>query len=152
MQTYRVSMLVPGRIKTQIGSVCVYWSYLELQVERVIWHLSGVSRKEGRLLTAKEDITPRLRRLRKLAREKLPASEAKAINLLVDAITETKRKRNYVVHGLYGTDRDGELHALSYRENPAIGRARPISVRFLSDLRKEISALSLQIERSLPLD
>lgn len=151
MQVYRISMLVPGPIKWRIGEVCVQWSFMELQLEHLIWHLSDVDPKRGRVITAKEDITPRLKRLKKLAGEKLPEKEAQAVRDLAGKIKATKKKRHFVVHGLYGTNAKGELHALTYREDPRKGKARPISKTFLKELASEVRALTFHLQAMIPL-
>ena len=151
MQTFKISILVSGPIKWRIGEVCVQWSFLELQVERLIWHLSGLNPKEGRLITAREDITPRLKRLKKLAGEKLSETEAQAIRDLAGEIKATKKKRHFVVHGLYGTNAKDELHALTYREDPRKGKARPISETFLKELASQVRALTFRLQAMIPL-
>lgn len=152
MQTFKVSMLVSGPIKLRIGETCVQWSFLGLHVERLIWHLSGLKPKEGRLVTAREDITPQLKRLKKLAAEKLPPAEAQAVRDLAGEIRAIKKKRHFVVHGLYGTNANGEMHTLTYREDPARGKARPISVPFLKELVSEIQSLTFRVKALLPLE
>lgn len=150
MQTYRIPNLVPGPIKTRIGEVCVQWSILELQVERLIWHLSGVGPKEGRLITAKEDITPRLKRLKKLAAEKLIATEAEEIRKLAGDIKEAKKDRHRVVHGLYGVDAHNAFHAINYREKAPKGLAHPVTDAYLRGISTTIRELTRRADGFIP--
>ena len=149
MQNFRVSGLVEGKIVNQIGRVCVTWSMFELTVERLIWHLSGIGPKKGRKLTAKENIEPRLKRLKKLAKV-LPPADAKEIRDALTQINKAKRMRNWVVHGLYGIDVRGKLHAISYRVAPK-GKALPIDVWSLRSIRDEIFEAQKRLEKFLPV-
>ena len=149
MQEFRVSGLVDAKMNIQIGRVCVAWSMLELTVERLIWHLSGIGPKQGRKLTAKEDIAPRLKRLKKLAK-KLPLADAKEIRGAITQIDEAKKKRNFVVHGLSGIDVKNKLHAISYRDDIK-GRAIRADVVLMRKIRGDIIEAQKRLEKLLPI-
>ena len=102
MRTFLISPLVSGNVCTHIGRICVYWSNLELVVERLIWHLDGKTPKEGRPITAKENIDPRLKRLKKLSKQVMTPEDALKITAISSDIKAVKRARNWAVHGLYG--------------------------------------------------
>ena len=150
MQTFRIFNLVPGPIVAQIGRICVHWSIMELTMERVIWHLSGISPKAGRLVTARQNIDPRIKRLKKLARQYLTNEAQEEIYAICRDIKDVQEQRNWAVHGLYGINKHGERFQISYRKDPN-GVAKPVNDNSLREVRRAIYRLQIKLEQFLPL-
>jgi len=79
----------------QMGRISIHWSILELRIEEAIWLLSGLTRKQGRLLTAKENLEPRLKLLKKRAKEKLTSDQSKVVDDLIEDIKIAGKQRKY---------------------------------------------------------
>jgi hypothetical protein len=107
-------------MREQIGGVCVYWSWLELMVERVIAKLEG---KPGVVTyDGKPDFAGRLRKLRKLAEtHATPVFGAEIhkaeIHKILDRIENLRPHRHRVVHGLWGID---ETNAVVWNIQPGL--------------------------------
>jgi hypothetical protein len=95
----KLTVLRDSAMREQIGAVCVYWSLLELMVERVI---ADLERKPGRV-SYKTALTRRLEKLKTLAGEHLPGHAAE-IDEIADQISELSKDRHRVVHGLWAID------------------------------------------------
>lgn len=149
MQVFRVTEMVPGPLVAQIGRISVQWSILELQVEQAIWQLDGLTRKEGRLITAKENLDPRLKRLLKLANEKLRDQQLGEIKTIIKDIKVIAKRRNWAIHGLYGMDQTGKFHSITYRDDPK-GIAYKADQPSLRAVRVSISEVRRRLEAAIP--
>ncbi len=149
MQIFRVTEMVPRPLVAQIGRISVHWAILELQVEQAIWQLGGLTRKEGRLITAKENLDPRLKRLRKLSNEKLRGQQLVEIKAIINDIKVIAKHRNWAIHGLYGMDQTGEFHSITYRDDPK-GIAYKADQPSLRAVRVSISEVRRRLEAAIP--
>lgn len=114
----RVSM-VQERL---IGSVVVRWSRIEAMLQDVIWALFGVDLAEGRLITARLDVRPKLEMIEALAPRRI-TDDVLLTQLFeaIDLIQSRHGDRNFIVHGSWGTIVRGPLAgnehaAMSLRE------------------------------------
>jgi hypothetical protein len=87
-------------MREEIGAVCIYWSLLELIVERVI---ADLEHHTGTVVY-KPYFKGRLERLEKLAKRKLPSATANEISKIKGAIEDLIADRDRVVHGLWVMD------------------------------------------------
>jgi hypothetical protein len=86
-----------------IGRVVVEWSRLEACLHDMIWACAGVSMEDGRVLTARQDVTRLIAMLHVLLPRNL---DGDALNKTLDAIEDANRlrdDRNYIAHGTWGT-------------------------------------------------
>jgi hypothetical protein len=73
-----------------IGQLLVEWGWLEYRISEAIWHMLGIKRRTGRMLTAHTDIRG--------------PKTSEDIQRLVGRIMEKINQRNQVVHGIWSWD------------------------------------------------
>jgi len=88
-----------------IGQLLVEWGWLEYRISEAIWHMLGIKRRTGRMLTAHTDIRGLCKALMSLAKHRIPDPKtSEDIQRLVGRIMEKINQRNQVVHGIWSWD------------------------------------------------
>lgn len=137
------------KILSATGNVCHQWSYLEYLISKAIWHILGLERDTGIIVTGGMDILSRVNMAIALAKH------TRANKKLIEVLEETrvkiqgKRKtdglmyrRNLIVHGVYSS-RDNDPIILVETHRGAGDRKRnPISVAFVAQTGTDIFVAS----------
>src|ERR1035437_3922138 len=96
----RVSMLQ----ERLIGHIVIVWARIEAMLQDIIWLLFGMDLAEGRLITARLDVRPKLAMVEALAPRRI--MDAALLATLLDAVDIIRLRhgdRNFIVHGSWGT-------------------------------------------------
>lgn len=84
-----------------IGHVAVIWSYLERNMEFLLWGLAGIDPENANHFTHLMSLQKRVDTIKALALVKLKVTEQKKLSDLIENIYELRDKRNEVVHALW---------------------------------------------------
>ena len=123
-----------------IGDICVTWAGFEHQTELLLWQLLELSEDDGKLVTTKLDIRPRLEMLAALADRKIENTEAKErLAKALEIVTQVQPDRNLIVHGQWGLDVKqlevwGHTQRGKYKDKP-----QKLTRKFLAQTRAKIT-------------
>jgi hypothetical protein len=143
---------IPIGYHKPIGQLVVRWTFTELYLQSVIWHIWGIKDpKVGRLLTWDQSAVSKVKLAQHLAKhwisDAADQTELKEIATLADAL---RAKRNKVAHGLWGY-KPGERKKLRLFEikddKRILPRAEPVSVADIKQWAKELDELNVRLEQ-----
>lgn len=90
-----------------VGVISFQWSYLEYLVSNVVWHLLGVDKDKGMIVTGPLDIKPELAMAMELAEYCSASDELKTalkdLSKDLDSGDGLSSRRNLIVHGIYSS-------------------------------------------------
>lgn len=99
-----------------MGKISAHWSITEWVLMRLIEHLLRTGPKEARVLASGMTAMERAKVVKLLATlcitDTKKLSELEAVLKRVD---EARMARNDIAHGLWTTDKNGELHIMKYK-------------------------------------
>lgn len=99
----------------EIGSVTVAWSYLERNVEFLLWGLADIEPPESRPFTNTMSMEKRLDTVSALVMLKLPDSGQQEWTRLKEQIKSLKNERNDIVHALWVPNKNNEAKGLKLK-------------------------------------
>lgn len=143
---YSITKLAGSDMREQIAGVVIHWSMLELTVERVVANLEGNDSN----VTFEEDLSDRLKLLKKLARQKLSKSDADEIVEIAGQIKTLSHDRNRVVHGLWGLDANVNVFSIYYREKRGT-LAKPMNAEDVRQIKLQIWRKIKPLRKFAPL-
>jgi hypothetical protein len=84
-----------------VGAVAIEATYLEQQLELVLWRLSGLDEHRGPQFTANMQFRSRVEALHVLGRMVLPTTADAEFQSLIRELDECGVQRNHVIHGTW---------------------------------------------------
>jgi hypothetical protein len=97
---------ISGPQELLIGRFVVAWSRLDHSLDEVIWSLLRFPVDDGRVITARLDLTYKLNLLRGLAQRRLSKDDLGALSEIIKRINDLNEFRVLIVHGLLVTVKD----------------------------------------------
>jgi hypothetical protein len=104
--TTEVRQEISGPQELLIGQFVVAWSRLDHSVDEVIWSLLRSSVDDGRVITARLDLTYKFNLLRGLAQRRLSKDDLGALFEIIKKINDLNEFRVLIIHGLWVTVQD----------------------------------------------
>ena len=103
-----------------VGAVAIECTYLEQQLELVIWRLSGLDEYRGPQFTANMQFKSRVEAFQALGRMVLPETVDADFQSLIRELHECAIQRNHVIHGTWvaGADEILEIWADGAETHP----------------------------------
>jgi hypothetical protein len=103
-----------------VGAVAIECTYLEQQLEAVVWRLSGLDEHRGPQFTANMQLKSRIETVQALGRMVLPETADADFQALLRELHECAVQRNHVIHGTWiaGTDEFLQLWADGAEKHP----------------------------------
>jgi hypothetical protein len=87
-----------------VGMAVVYWGKLEAVLQDIIWRLLGVDLADGRVITARLDVRPKIEMIEALISRRVIAPHLTAELLdVLDLVQNRQRDRNFIVHASWAT-------------------------------------------------
>lgn len=83
-----------------IGHLCVAWSYVEMQSERVLWGILGLNADLAEAFVWRMGLLQRWQMIVREARKKFAEEEVNELKAMKKLIDTSQRDRNIVVHGV----------------------------------------------------
>lgn len=138
VEKYRPTINLSDEQFMLMGKISAHWSITEWVLMRLIEHLLQTGPKEAQVLASGMTAMEKARVIKLLAR--LCITDSKKLNELEDVlkrVDEARVARNDIAHGLWTTDKDGELHIMKYRGgSDEINRIKGNPIRMsIEDLR-----------------
>ena len=131
-----------------VGVISFQWSYLEYLVSNVVWHLLGVDKDKGMIVTGPLDIKPELGMAMELAEYCSSSDELKAalkdLSKDLDSQDGLSSRRNLIVHGIYSSrPRDPKVMVEAHKSKNRRQR-RELTLDYL---RETLEKLNARIDR-----
>jgi len=119
-----------------VGCVAIESTYLEAELEEVLWKLAGMDEARGLLFTRNMQMKSRIEMFWTLARQRLVEDEdvegLAELKTLVEWLKEANVERNTVIHGYWNIDAQDERSFQTWRRqnvderSPAFAEKRQI--------------------------
>ena len=137
-----------------VGMISFQWSYLEYLVSNVVWHLLGLEKEKGIIVTGPLDIKPELGMAMELAEYCESSQELKAalknLSKELDSTEGISSRRNLIVHGIYSSRPGDPKVMIEAHKSKRRRQRREISLEYLQEtldkLNAEISKLAEVLE------
>lgn len=138
----------PPELPAYLGNLLMEFSYAETATHFLIWRILGVTLADGRSLTARVDIVPRLRLLDDLCERHIASStRKKQLLAATKALAIASDYRNMAAHGDWRTKASGKLYCFSIRYEPPEGDygAKPVDLTELSSATEDSHNATLDL-------
>lgn len=145
-------MVDPVPYLTATGNVCHQWSYLEYLLSKAIWHLLGLDKKTGMIVTGGMDILPRVNMAIALA------THLKANPSLLQALKDTRTaiqgrrktdglqyQRNRIVHGVYSSNKEAMEPSVETHRGAGSRQREPINLAEIQQAGTDIHAEAFKL-------
>lgn len=95
--------------RAAVGSVAIECTYLEQQIELIIWRLAGLDAHRGPQFTANLQLKSRIETLQTIGRMLISTEADSEFKALIDELQACAVQRNHVIHGLWVSGADDFL-------------------------------------------
>ena len=83
-----------------VGHLCVAWSFVEMQSERVLWGILGLNAELSEAFVWRMGLLQRWQMIVREARKKFTEDEVEELKTIKKLVDTTQRDRNIVIHGV----------------------------------------------------
>lgn len=133
---------LPPDYYSLLGEILVEWAWAEYRFQEALWHLLGLTRKEGRALTSEMQVGGLTSALETLASRLIQDPTVREdVRNLAKRLNNKIARRNSIVHGAWAYDpvrQTATVH--KYRGSPVSGKAQTWNVKALSNFLSELKA------------
>jgi hypothetical protein len=115
-RTSPIRKAIPEHVATKVGQIITSYAYLDYRLKMLLWDLSGVDEKVGRITLRDPRATEKLQMARDLLFLKNIVVEDNKFKKLYDGINEVERLRDLLAHGIW-TENDRKWAVISFKGN-----------------------------------
>jgi hypothetical protein len=156
---------LPASMTREIGRIVVRWAYFEWYLQTIIWRLTGVDERIGRLAIKDPRITERLALLRDLAALRGIVLNERVYSELQRTTRIAAERRDMAAHGVWRRSTDdwavqwtrgtypqghSDKHDSSRKIAPEAFHADPTALRSVSDAIEKLIEGIRAIDKELP--
>lgn len=127
-----------------IGIISFQWAYLEYLVSNVVWHLLGIEKEKGVIVTGHLDIKPELAVAMELADYSGSSSELKGalkqLSKNLDSAEGLASRRNLIVHGIYSSRPQDPTVMIEAHKSKRRRQRQPMTLEYLQETLANMNA------------